>query len=194
MNGGLVLSCTICPPQWTLRWDTKTSNSRYRIIHHKAASSSSSADSVVVSGELLEQVDKELRKGDDRAALSLVKHSHSKPGGLKAFGAARQVPQRLYSLDELKLNGIETSSLLAPKDTTLGAIERNLLIAALLGFISAWNAFDFGPEELLYITLPLFFLWTLDIVCSPNSIICCHGFKKTAEACLKAKRRKNKRF
>ncbi|KAF5798169.1 putative peptidase M41 [Helianthus annuus] len=162
MNGGLVLS-TICPPQWTLRWDTKTSNSRCR-IHHKLKTLASSADSAVVSGELLEQVDKELSKGDDRAALSLVKDSHSKPGGLKAFGAARQVPQRLYSLDELKLNSIETSSILAPKDTTLGAIERNLLIAALLGFISAWNAFDFGPEELLYITLPLFFLWTLDTV------------------------------
>lgn len=76
-----------------------------------------------------------------------------------------QVPQRLYTLNELKLNGIETASLLSPKDNTLGAIERNLLIAALLGFISAWAAFDFGPEELLYVSLGVFFIWTLDSVC-----------------------------
>ncbi|KAI7733705.1 hypothetical protein M8C21_020688, partial [Ambrosia artemisiifolia] len=64
-----------------------------------SSSSEAEADSVVVvttSGELkrgllLEQVDKELSKGDDRAALSLVKDLQSKPGGLKAFGAAQQV-------------------------------------------------------------------------------------------------------
>uniref|UniRef100_A0A803MZ11 ATP-dependent Zn protease n=1 Tax=Chenopodium quinoa TaxID=63459 RepID=A0A803MZ11_CHEQI len=41
------------------------------------------------------------------------------------------VPQRLYTLDELKLNGIEAASLLSPVDTTLGSIERNLQIAAI---------------------------------------------------------------
>lgn len=40
---------------------------------------------------VLEQVDKELKKGDDRAALSLVKDLQGKPGGLRCFGAARQV-------------------------------------------------------------------------------------------------------
>ncbi|KAI3824420.1 hypothetical protein L1987_05879 [Smallanthus sonchifolius] len=162
MNGGLVL-CTynITWPQSTFKWHTisSISNSRYR-IHQTLASSSSEAG---IIGEL-EQVDKELSKGDDRAALSLVKDLQSKPGGLRAFGAAQQVPQRLYSLDELKLNGIETTSLLSPQDNTLGAIERNLLITALLGFISAWNAFDFGPEELLYFSLGIFFIWTLDSV------------------------------
>ncbi|KAK9065081.1 hypothetical protein SSX86_016464 [Deinandra increscens subsp. villosa] len=164
---------------WTLkkRDTTSISDSRYRNYYYvkralaAAASSSSSevgryttSDGELKRALLLEQVDKELSKGDDRAALSLVKDLQSKPGGLRAFGAAHQVPQRLYSLDELKLNGIESSSLLSPKDNTLGTIERNILIAALLGFISAWNAFDFGPEELLYFSLVLFFVWTLDSV------------------------------
>ncbi|XP_024961563.1 uncharacterized protein LOC112502002 isoform X1 [Cynara cardunculus var. scolymus] len=172
MNGGLLLSAyPNTGPQWSLKRilrGTATSNSRYMINRNVKSLSSSSEAETGVSGELrreiLEQVDKELSKGDDRAARSLVKDLHSKPGGLRCFGAAQQVPQRLYSLNELKLNGIETSYLLSPKDNTLGAIERNLLIAALLGFISAWSVFDLGPEELLYFSLGLFFLWTLDSV------------------------------
>ncbi|XP_020113960.1 uncharacterized protein LOC109728076 isoform X1 [Ananas comosus] len=114
--------------------------------------------------QVLEQVDEELRRGDDRAALSLVKGLQGKPEGLRCFGAARQVPQRLYSLDELKLNGIDTSSFLSPVDFTLGSIERNLQFAALLGGFSAWVAFGFSPAQILYISLGLLFLWSVDLV------------------------------
>lgn len=103
----------------------------------------------------------ELSNGDDRAALSLLKHSQSH---LRCFGAARQVPQRLYTLDELKLNGIEAASLLSPVDSTLGSIERNLQIAAVLGGVAAWNALGLSPQEVLYTSLGLLFLWTLDLV------------------------------
>ncbi|XP_009601047.1 uncharacterized protein LOC107801439 isoform X2 [Nicotiana tabacum] len=75
-----------------------------------------------------------------------------------------QVPQRLYSLDELRLNGIETVSLLSPVDTNLGAIERNLQFAAVLGGIAAWYALDLDPQQLLFVSLGLLFLWTLDLV------------------------------
>ena len=75
-----------------------------------------------------------------------------------------QVPQRLYSLDELKLNGIETSALLSPVDATLGSIERNLQLAALLGGISAWNVYGFNPQQVLYFSLGLLFLGTVDSV------------------------------
>lgn len=98
MNGGLVLSTyNSTGLQWRLKcklWDTTTLNSKYIRInyYHNVIKSSSEAS---VSGEyrmgLLEQVDKELRNGDDRAALSLVKDLQSKPGGLKCFGAAQQV-------------------------------------------------------------------------------------------------------
>ncbi|XP_071702254.1 uncharacterized protein [Rutidosis leptorrhynchoides] len=180
MNGGVVLSTYHIQLSFNCKlWDTTTSISRYnnRINNNvikTSLSSSSSSSEAVLGGDLrkglLEQVDKELNNGDDRAALSLVKELQSKPGGLKCFGSAQQVPQRLYSLNELKLNGIDTSSLLAPKDNTLGTIERNLLFAALLGFVSAWNVFDLGAEELLYVSLVVFFLWTLDSVAFAGGI------------------------
>jgi len=40
---------------------------------------------------VLEQVDQALSKGNDEAALSLVRSSQGGDGGLRAFGAARQV-------------------------------------------------------------------------------------------------------
>lgn len=42
---------------------------------------------------MLEKLDKELLKGDDRAALALVKDLQGKPDGLRCFGAARQVSE-----------------------------------------------------------------------------------------------------
>lgn len=44
-------------------------------------------------------------------------------GTLKAFGAAQQVPKRIYTLEELRLNQIEASKLLAPKDNTLNSVR-----------------------------------------------------------------------
>ncbi|KAK4282839.1 hypothetical protein QN277_014167 [Acacia crassicarpa] len=120
-----------------------------------------SAEVGVSTRQLLQQLDKELAKGDDRAALALVKDLQGKPGGLRCFGAARQVPQRLYTLDELRLNGIEAPSLLSPVDATLGSIERNLQIAAILGGLAAWNAIG---QQVFYVALGLLFLWTLDSV------------------------------
>jgi tetrahydromethanopterin S-methyltransferase subunit C len=67
-------------------------------------------------------------------------------------------------LDELKLNGIETMSLLSPVDTTLGSIERNLLIVAIVGGFAAWNVFGISQQQVFYISLGLLFLWTFDLV------------------------------
>ncbi|WOL03338.1 hypothetical protein Cni_G12058 [Canna indica] len=114
--------------------------------------------------QILELVDEELRKGNERRALSLVKDAQGKPGGFCCFGAARQVPQRLYSLDELKLNGIDTSSFLAPIDVTLGSIERNLQLLATLGGVSAWFGLGISPAQILYFSLGMFFLWSLDLI------------------------------
>ncbi|XP_078165765.1 uncharacterized protein LOC144560440 isoform X1 [Carex rostrata] len=112
----------------------------------------------------LAQLDEELRRGDDKAALSLVRDLQGQPGGLQCFGAARQVPQRLYTLDELKLNGIDTSSFLAPVDLTLGSIERNLQIALALGGIAAWFAFDLSQIQLLFITIGILFVGSVDLI------------------------------
>ncbi|XP_058216503.1 uncharacterized protein LOC131327382 isoform X3 [Rhododendron vialii] len=124
----------------------------------------SSSETAVLRWQVLEQIDKELSKGDDRAALSLVKDLQGKPGGFRFFGAARQVPQRLYGLDELKLNGIEASSLLSPVDATLGSIERNLQLTGLVGGISAWNVFGLNPQQIFYFSVSLLFFWTFDAV------------------------------
>ncbi|KAF7143321.1 hypothetical protein RHSIM_Rhsim05G0146400 [Rhododendron simsii] len=124
----------------------------------------SSSETAVLRWQVLEQIDKELSKGDDRAALSLVKDLQGKPGGLRCFGAARQVPQRLYGLDELKLNGIEASSLLSPVDATLGSIERNLQLTGLVGGISAWNVLGLNPQQIFYFSVGLLFFWTFDAV------------------------------
>lgn len=114
--------------------------------------------------QVLEQIDEELSKGYDRTALALVKDLQGKTGGLRCFGAARQVPQRLYGLDELKLNGIDASSLLSAVDATLGSIERNLQVAGLVGGISAWNVFGLNPQQIFYFSVGLLFLYTLDAV------------------------------
>lgn len=76
------------------------------------------------------------------------------------------MPQRLYTLDELKLNGIVTQSLLSPVDVTLGSIERNLQLASVIVGVSAWNVFRFSPQQLFYVSLAVLFLWTLDAVSS----------------------------
>ncbi|XP_021753668.1 uncharacterized protein LOC110719064 isoform X2 [Chenopodium quinoa] len=85
--------------------------------------------------------------------------------------AGVKVPRRLYTLDELKLTGIEAASLLSPVDTTLGSIERNLQIAAVLGGVAAWNAFELSPQQLFYISLGLLFLWTLDLISFGGGIV-----------------------
>ncbi|GAB4835879.1 hypothetical protein Ancab_000797 [Ancistrocladus abbreviatus] len=141
--------------------------SKLQIIKKVKANTSTSSSVLktkILRRKVLEQVDEKLAEGDERAALSLIKDLQGKPDGLRCFGAARQVPQRLYTLDELKLNGIETVSLLSPVDATLGSIERNLQIAAVLGGVAAWNAFGLGPQQVLYISLGFLFLWTVDAV------------------------------
>ena len=75
-----------------------------------------------------------------------------------------QIPKRIYTLDELKLNGIEASSLLSPLDATLGSIERNIQAAAALVGVCAWNVFHITPQQLFYLSVGFLFLWTLDSV------------------------------
>ncbi|KAL0426852.1 UNVERIFIED_CONTAM: hypothetical protein Slati_2860000 [Sesamum latifolium] len=146
-----------------------------------------------VRWQVLEQVDKELSNGNERAALNLVKDLQAKPGvsdvsapparivpcqvvlckrkaqNHKIFTvnalivSVNQIPQRLYTLDELRLNGIEAASLLSPVDTTLGSIER-IIQAALVGGIAAWNVFDLSPQQILFTSLGFLFLWTFDAV------------------------------
>ena len=56
-----------------------------------ALRASCSAELEVSKQQLVQQLDKELASGDDRAALALVRDLQGKPGGLRCFGSARQV-------------------------------------------------------------------------------------------------------
>lgn len=70
------------------------SGSNHRLFSSSIRSSfvrCSSSDLQVSKKQVLDQVDKELTNGNDRAALTLVKDLQGKPGGLRCFGAARQV-------------------------------------------------------------------------------------------------------
>ncbi|EFJ31484.1 hypothetical protein SELMODRAFT_168681 [Selaginella moellendorffii] len=101
-------------------------------------------------------VQRELRNGDHRKALALA------AARLRAFGAARQVPQRIYTLEELRLNGIDTARFLSPVDFTLGTVRRNLQLAALAGGIAAWQLFHLDQFQLLIGVVVALFVGTLD--------------------------------
>ncbi|KAJ6694247.1 hypothetical protein OIU85_004979 [Salix viminalis] len=110
--------------------------------------------------QVLEQLDKGAKSREMKEQHSLS--SRICKGSLVGFDVS--IPQRLYTLDELKLNGIQTRSLLSPVDATLGAIERSLQIAGVAGGLATWNAFGFSTQQILLFSLGLLFLWTLDSV------------------------------
>ncbi|KAH9754866.1 T22H22.11 protein [Citrus sinensis] len=75
--------------------------------------------------QALKRVDRELSRGNFKVALSLVKQLQRKPaGGLRGFGAAKQVPKRLSSLDESELDSKELLTLRALFDSVMESIER----------------------------------------------------------------------
>lgn len=58
---------------------------------------SEAADFAIRRRRAFKRVDKELSRGNFKAALNLVKQLQGKPGGLRGFGAAKQVLS--FSLD-----------------------------------------------------------------------------------------------
>ena len=49
----------------------------------------------------------------------------------------RSVPKRLYTLEELRWNKIDSTQLLSPKDTTLDAVSTQLQVILIIGIIAA---------------------------------------------------------
>jgi hypothetical protein len=70
-------------------------SSRFRYFPVRAVNSreaeSTSSESEALRLQKLVQLDEELRRGDDKVALSLARDFLGQPGGLQCFGAARQV-------------------------------------------------------------------------------------------------------
>ncbi|KAF9605283.1 hypothetical protein IFM89_015899 [Coptis chinensis] len=79
---------------------------------------------------VLRKVDNELARGNSKGALSLVKQLQGKPGGLRGFGAAKQVPYRQYTLDGLDLNEMDVISFQTLVDSILDSVERSLQFSA----------------------------------------------------------------
>ncbi len=49
-------------------------------------------------------------------------------GALRGYGAAQQVPKRIYTLEELRLNRIDAEQFLSPEDTTLNGVRTTLQV------------------------------------------------------------------
>ena len=63
----------------------------------------------------------------EAAALQLVAGLREQ-GVLRAFGGARQVPKRQYTLEDLRLNRIEPARFLSPTDNTLTTVRTVLQV------------------------------------------------------------------
>ncbi|KAJ9565073.1 hypothetical protein OSB04_001039 [Centaurea solstitialis] len=77
----------------------------------------------------LRMVDRQLAKGNFKLALSLVKQLQRQPppaGGLRGFAAAKQVPRRVSSVEDLHLSVTETSALQSLFDSILDLIMSSL--------------------------------------------------------------------
>ncbi|XP_052620213.1 uncharacterized protein LOC111916134 isoform X4 [Lactuca sativa] len=76
----------------------------------------------------LRMVDRQLAKGNFKLALSLVKQLQRlpPPAGLRGFAAARQVPRRVLSVEELDFSVTEKSALQSLHDSILDSIKISL--------------------------------------------------------------------
>ncbi|KAG2496576.1 hypothetical protein HYH03_005398 [Edaphochlamys debaryana] len=75
----------------------------------------------------------------EEAATRLIERGREL-GLVRGFGTARQLPKRLYTIDELKLNKVEPEMLLSPKDASLIGVRNQARIAAAAGLAAAaWN-------------------------------------------------------
>jgi hypothetical protein len=75
-----------------------------------------------------------------------------------------QVPQRQYSIADLRLNDIEPSLFLSPVDSTLGQVQRNLQIAAVAGAIVIWQTVHPSQFQVISAFLALTFFSGVDLV------------------------------
>ena len=75
-----------------------------------------------------------------------------------------QVPQRSYTLDELRLHKIDTSRFLSPKDSTLSGIRQGLQLAAFLGGLATWQLLHLEQGQLIALVVSVLFVATVDQV------------------------------
>ncbi|KAK9074995.1 hypothetical protein SSX86_003314 [Deinandra increscens subsp. villosa] len=76
----------------------------------------------------LKMVDRQLTNGNFKLALSLIKQLKRQPppSGLRGFSAARQVPRRVSSVDQLDLSVTQTFDLQSLLDSVLDSVKNSL--------------------------------------------------------------------
>lgn len=114
----------------------------------------------------LQQIDSTI-KSDNLSDAALqhqvvqVMRSLAEAGAARGFGQARAIPKRLYSLEELRLNRIDTSKLLSPSEESVGKVEAQLQILFLLLLVTvAFIDGDISRAGVLGFSM--LFLLTLD--------------------------------
>ena len=118
----------------------------------------------------LGELDMMLKKGQDETrAISLVKDL-CESGQLMAFGNARQVPKRSYTLEELRLNKIDTRYFLAPEDTTLDDVRTKMQLAAASGAVAAYATHTVETFFLVQSIIFVAFILTVDQIANAGGI------------------------
>jgi ribosomal protein L30/L7E len=114
--------------------------------------------------QALALMDKYLEQDDERNAVAIARALVGVKGGLRAFGTAQQVPQRQYTLQDLRLNKIEPAKFLSPTDSTLGKVRTGAQVALLSGIGSLYVFGHWDMMQLLGLVVALLFVGSVDQV------------------------------
>eukprot|EP00878_Enallax_costatus_P008022 GHUV01008389.1.p1 GENE.GHUV01008389.1~~GHUV01008389.1.p1 ORF type:complete len:488 (+),score=99.59 GHUV01008389.1:33-1466(+) len=99
----------------------------------------------------------------ERDAVSLAEQALQQ-GVLQAYGRGLQIPKRIYTIEELRLNKIEPEKLLSPRDDSLNYVRNVTQGAAAAGLaaVAYFSGFDIG--KVIGVLLGGSFLLVLDQV------------------------------
>ena len=138
---------------------TQSSTARARTSRRRATTAAAT------SGDFA-KLETFLAADDQRAAVELATMSPS----LRAFGSGRGVPKRSYTLEELRVNKIDTREFLAPEDSTLDDVRNSLQIAALVGVGVAYVTHTMPTTTLVGNIIALAFFLTADQIANAGGV------------------------
>lgn len=79
-------------------------------------------------------------------------------GVVKAYGGAQQIPKRLYTLEELRLNNLRPEEFLSPEDSTLNTVRTILQAGGLAGVTAVFFAFHLTVSQALGLVVAVMFV------------------------------------
>jgi len=113
--------------------------------------------------EKLAQVELEIERGKGGNATQIVKQLKQE-GLVQGFEGARLVPKRSYTLEELRLNKIEPSALLSPKENYLDEVSSYCQKAYVSGLLSAYFIGHWDFTQVFYLATFSLLALTVDKV------------------------------